>query len=86
MSTKRHERFQTSNMDLVDLQQQQALKRNIARSSEREQIASELQTKRPLEVDSPKRVALRKAMLNPRDGLAMERIIGNNDLFSYFLS
>lgn len=81
MSIKHLERFKTSNMDLDDLQQQQALKRYIARSSERERIASELQTKNPLEVDTPERVVLRKTMLDPRDGLAMERIIGQDDLF-----
>ncbi|QUW23700.1 DNA/RNA non-specific endonuclease [Sporosarcina sp. Marseille-Q4063] len=81
MSIKRLEKSQVFNMDLVDLQRQQALKRYIARSSERERIASELQTKNPLEVDTPERVALRKAIINPRDELAIERIIGQNDLF-----
>ncbi|GGA18473.1 DNA/RNA non-specific endonuclease [Psychrobacillus lasiicapitis] len=81
MSIKRLEKFQSYNMNLVDLQQQQALKRYIARSSERERIASELQTKNPLEVDTPERVTLRKAIIDPRDGLAIERIIGQDDLF-----
>ncbi|WP_342512142.1 DNA/RNA non-specific endonuclease [Sporosarcina sp. FSL K6-1522] len=81
MSMKRLEKFENFNMDLVDLQQQQALERYIARSSKREQMASELETKNPLEVDTPERVALRKAMIDPRDGLAMERIIGQDDLF-----
>ncbi|MCZ2260832.1 DNA/RNA non-specific endonuclease [Sporosarcina sp. G11-34] len=81
MSIKRLDKFQSLNMDLVDLQRQQALKRYIARSSERERIASELQTKNPLEVDTPERVALRKAIIDPRDGLAIERIIGQDDLF-----
>jgi endonuclease G, mitochondrial len=81
MSIKRLDKSQSFNMDLVDLQRQQALKRYIARSGERERIASELQTKNPLEVDTPERVALRKAIINPRDGLAIERIIGQNDLF-----
>lgn len=81
MSIKRLDKYQHLNMDLVDLQRQQALKRYIARSSERERIASELQTKNPLEVDTPKRVALRKAIIDSRDGFAIERIIGKNDLF-----
>ena len=81
MSIKRLDKSQSLKMDLVDLQQQQALKRYIARSSERERIAGELQTKNPLEVDTPERVALRKAMIDPRDGLAIERIIGQDDLF-----
>ncbi|MDI2589726.1 DNA/RNA non-specific endonuclease [Psychrobacillus sp. NEAU-3TGS] len=81
MSIKRLDKFQSYNMSLVDLQQQQALKRYIARSSERERIASELQIKNPLEVDTPERVTLRKAIIDPRDGLAMERIIGQDDLF-----
>ena len=81
MSIIRLVNSQSFNLDLVDLQRQQALKRYIARSSERERIASELQTKNPLEVDTPVRVALRKAIIDPRDGLAIERIIGQNDLF-----
>ena len=81
MSIKRLEKFQSYNINLVDLQQQQALKRYIARSSERERIASELQTKNPLEIDTPERVTLRKAIIDPRDGLAIERIIGQDDLF-----
>ena len=81
MSTKRLDKFQSPQMDLVDLQQQQALKRYIARSNERERIASELKTKNPMEVDTPERVAIRKTMIDPHDGLAIERIIGRDDLF-----
>jgi len=80
MSIKRLEKYLNFNMDLVDLQQQQALTRYITRFSERERIASELQTKNPLEVDTPERVAFRKSMIDPRDGLAIERIIGQDDL------
>ena len=80
MSTKRLDQSQSLTMELVDLQQQ-ALERYIARSSERERIASELQTKNPLEVDTSERVALRKTLIDPRDGLAIERIIGRDDLF-----
>lgn len=81
MSTNRLDTFQSQTMDLVNLQQQQALNRYIARSSERERIAGELQTKNPMEVDTPERVALRKAIIDPRYGLAIERIIGRDDLF-----
>lgn len=81
MSTKRLDQFQSPKTDLVDLQQQLALKRYIARTSERERIAGELQTKNSLEVDTPERVAVRKAMIDPHDGLAIERIIGQDDLF-----
>ena len=80
MSIKRLDDSRNLTMDLVDLQRQQALERYIARSSERERIASELLTKNPFEVDTPERVSLRKAIIDPRDGLAIERIIGQNDL------
>ena len=80
MSNKPLDKFQSLNMDLVDLQQQLALKRYIARSSERERIADELQTKDPMEVDTPERVAFRKTIIDPRDELAIERIIGRDDL------
>ncbi|MBO0603306.1 DNA/RNA non-specific endonuclease [Sporosarcina sp. E16_3] len=80
MSIKRLEKYLNFNVDLVDSQQQQALKRYITRFSERERMASELQTKNPLEVDTPERVACRKSMIDPRDGLAIERIIGQDDL------
>lgn len=81
MSIKRLDKFQNVNMDLVDLQQEEALKRYIERSSERKRIANELQTKNPLEVDTPERVTLRKEIIDPHDGLAIERIIGQDDLF-----
>lgn len=86
MSSKRGDKFEDYNKGLVNLQQQQALKRYISRSSERERIAGELQVKSPLEVDTPKRVSFRKAIINPLDEIALERIIGQNDLFpiSYF--
>jgi endonuclease G, mitochondrial len=81
MTIKRLDELREFNMNLVDLQQQQALKRYIERSVERERIASELQGKNPFEVDTPERVALRKAIIDPRDSLAIERIIGREDLF-----
>lgn len=81
MSIIRFEEFQKLNGELVDLQQQEALKRYIERTSERERIADDLQTKNPLEITTPERVANRTKIINPRDGLALERLIGNNDLF-----
>lgn len=81
MSVIRLEEFQKFNEDLVKMQQQQALKRYLDRSSEREQTAHALETKNPLDIDTPERASFRTAIINPRDGLAIERIIGNNDLF-----
>ncbi|WP_017152237.1 DNA/RNA non-specific endonuclease [Bacillus bingmayongensis] len=81
MSIIRFDEFQNLNSNLVFMQQQEALQRYIERSNEREHIASELETKSPLEVETPERVAFRKALIHPRDGLAIERLIGQNDLF-----
>lgn len=81
MSTVRFDQLQAVNEELVAIQQQQALQRYIERTGEREHIAHELESKNSLEVDTPERVAFRKAILNPRDGMAVERIIGNNNLF-----
>ena len=81
MNIKRLDEIRKFNMNLVDLQQQHALKRYIERSGERDRIASELQGKNPFEVDTAERVALRKAIIDPRDELAIERIIGEEDLF-----
>lgn len=81
MNIKRLDEFRKFNINLVDLQQQHALKRYIERSGERDRIASELQDKNPFEVDTIERVALRKAIIDPRDELAIERIIGEEDLF-----
>jgi endonuclease G len=67
--------------NLVAMQQQQALQRYMDRTDERENIASELKSKSPLEVDTQERASFREAIINPRDGMAFERIIGNNDLF-----
>ncbi|WP_417896815.1 DNA/RNA non-specific endonuclease [Bacillus safensis] len=47
----------------------------------RERTLLKLQSKTPLEVDTPERVASRKAMIDKRDNLSLERIIGQNDLF-----
>src|SRR3954454_3944790 len=86
MSIIRFDDFQRFNEDLVSIQQQQALKRYIERSSERERTVDNLNSKNPSEIDTPERIAIRKKIINPRDGLAFERIFGENDLFpiSYF--
>jgi endonuclease G len=63
------------------MQEQNSMKRYIGRTSEREHIANKLSTQSPLEVDTSYRVAIRKTLINPRDGLSMERIIGESDLF-----
>jgi endonuclease G len=81
VSTLRLDQLPQINADLVAMQQQQALQRYIERTSERENVALELKTKSPLEVDTMERASFRKAILNPRDGMAVERIVGNNDLF-----
>ncbi|MDM5154408.1 DNA/RNA non-specific endonuclease [Bacillus sp. DX1.1] len=81
MSIIRFDEFQKLNSALVAIQQQKALQRYIKRSNEREHIASELKTKSPFEVETPERIASRKALIHPRDGLAIERLIGQNDLF-----
>lgn len=69
------------NEDLKALQNRRALDRYIERSGEREHATNELQTKIPIEISKPERVAFRKSIINPRDGLALERIIGESDLF-----
>ncbi|MDK8180820.1 DNA/RNA non-specific endonuclease [Paenibacillus sp. UMB4589-SE434] len=51
------------------------------RSNERNKHLSELQRKNPFEVDSPERAAQRQEFIDPRDGMALERILGKSDLF-----
>ena len=86
MSIIRFDDFQRFNEDLVSIQQQQALQRFIERSSQRERTVENLNSKNPTEIDTPERIAIRKKFINPRDGLAFERVFGENDLFpiSYF--
>lgn len=81
MSTLRMDQSPQINGDLAAKQRQQALQRYIERTAERENIALELRSKSPLEVDTPERASFRKTLINPRDGMAVERIIGNNDIF-----
>ncbi|PGM94041.1 DNA/RNA non-specific endonuclease [Bacillus cereus] len=86
MSNMGFEKDLLFNQNLIALQQQQAQNRYIERSNKRENLQNELQHKNPLEVSKPERAFFRKAIINPRDGLAIERIIGGSDLFpiSYF--
>lgn len=69
------------NRDAVRFQQNEARKRYNQSAEIRSRNVKDLETKSLLEVDSPKRVSLRKEQINPRDGLTMERLIGNSDLF-----
>lgn len=86
MSIIRFDEFQNFNKELIAMQQQQALQRFIERSSQRERTVENLNSKNPTEIDTPERIAMRKKIINPRDGLAFERVFGENDLFpiSYF--
>lgn len=63
------------------IEEQLALKRYISRMKPREDTLLKLRTQNPLEIDSPNRVAVRKAMINPKDLYSLEAIIGNNDMF-----
>lgn len=70
-----------TNQNGLNEQQKLALQRYIDRISIREEHLSQLYLKTPFEVDEPERVNARKAMLDNRDNLSLERIVGNNDLF-----
>ncbi|MCX7748402.1 MAG: DNA/RNA non-specific endonuclease [Clostridia bacterium] len=80
MSIMPYEELQNFNEGLVFMQQQNALRRYTENADEREHFARELEKKSPLEIDTPQRTAVRKSLIDPRDGLAIERILGNNDL------
>lgn len=73
--------FNQFNKSLLEDQKKQAQQRYIVRTDARERIASELKVKNPLEVDMPERVTTRMTLIDPRDGLALERVIGASDLF-----
>jgi endonuclease G len=62
-------------------QQSEALRRYRDRAGERERICTDLKTKTPFEVDTRHRAAARRRLIDPRDGLAYERILGRSDLF-----
>ncbi|MBD1382356.1 DNA/RNA non-specific endonuclease [Metabacillus arenae] len=74
-------RFDAIRNEVTNDQEQQALRRYVDRSDERDGMNQELQAKNPFEVDSPERAAFRKATINPRDGYSIERIIGQDNLF-----
>ncbi|MGC6178148.1 DNA/RNA non-specific endonuclease [Lacrimispora sp. 38-1] len=63
------------------IEEQLALKRYVSRMIPRENTLFKLRTHNPLEIDSPNRVAARKAMINPKDLYSLEAIVGNNDMF-----
>jgi endonuclease G len=62
-------------------QQLAALKRYEARSGVRKKAAMRMQLGNPVEAAPPDRIAVREAAIDPRDGLGLERVIGNDDLF-----
>ncbi|MDP4099135.1 DNA/RNA non-specific endonuclease [Paenibacillus sp. P96] len=62
-------------------QQQAARKRYEARSEEREKAAIRMRSSNPVEAATADKIAVREAAIDPRDGLGLERVIGNNDLF-----
>lgn len=69
------------NKALVEKQVDEALRRYRERTAQRKDVEQALKTKTPFEVDTPQRTATRKALIDPRDGLALERVIGTSDLF-----
>lgn len=64
-----------------DFQQQQAKQRFEERINERKKNESNLLENTPYQVETPERVSYRKKLIDPRDGMALERLIGDNDLF-----
>ncbi|MGQ3479725.1 DNA/RNA non-specific endonuclease [Paenibacillus sp. TY11] len=64
-------------------QEQSAMKRYVERIAIRERNLVGLQTKTPVELDNPDRVASRKEMIQPGDEFTLERLIGRNDLFPF---
>jgi endonuclease G, mitochondrial len=69
------------NREAVERQQAQALRRYNESAAIRNRNQAELKSKTVLEVDTPKRVSARRDQIDPRDGLTLERLIGNSDLF-----
>lgn len=67
-------------------QEKSALKRYLDRSSDREKTVEDLKIMTPIEVDTAARVEVRRGLIDARDGMALERLIGESDLFpiSYF--
>ncbi|MDP3564619.1 MAG: serine protease, partial [Methanoregula sp.] len=69
------------NREAVERQQAEALRRYNESAAIRNRNKAELKSKTVLEVDTPKRVSARRDLIDPRDGLTLERLIGNSDLF-----
>ncbi|MEI7857959.1 MAG: DNA/RNA non-specific endonuclease [Methanomicrobiales archaeon] len=69
------------NKDAIERQQAEALRRYNESEAIRSRNKSELESKTVLEVDAPTRVTARKDLIDPRDGLTLERLIGTSDLF-----
>lgn len=69
------------NREAIERQQTEALRRYNESAAIRNRNQTELESKTVLEVDAPTRVSARKELIDPRDGLTMERLIGNSDLF-----
>lgn len=69
-------------------QEEWAKARYQARAAARLQLQQALETESPLAVDTKERVRLRLSTIDPRDGLALERILGVSDLLpiAYFES
>jgi endonuclease G, mitochondrial len=64
-------------LDQTDLARDRFYKRNSTRVSKAPEYFSE----NPFTIDSNERILARKAMIDPRDGLSKERILGESDLF-----
>ncbi|MDO9325754.1 MAG: DNA/RNA non-specific endonuclease [Methanoregula sp.] len=69
------------NREAIERQQAEALRRYNESAAIRNRNQSELENKTVLEVDAPTRVLARKGLIDPRDGLTLERLIGTSDLF-----
>lgn len=69
------------NREAIERQQAEALRRYNESAAIRNRNQSELESRTVLEVDLPARVSARKDLIDPRDGLTMERLVGNSDLF-----
>jgi endonuclease G len=62
-------------------QRRRAAQRHKERTGNRMRITDALASKKPFEVETQERVAARRALLDPHDTLAMERVMGRSDLF-----
>jgi endonuclease G len=69
------------NREAIERQQAEALKRYRTSTAIRDRNEQDLKTKSLFEVDTADRVSLRRSLIDPRDGLTMERLIGASDLF-----